>query len=98
MLTIPLDRDRWEDNPLESEEGIWSVGSTLTIGPVLSQEWTFKEGIDHPEELWTHGIQLDCPIPEDDNAVVHIYSSMDFWRLALTVNQADLHIRLEDAE
>ena len=93
-LTFRLDRDRWELFTPGSKE-LFSVPSTLTIGPVLSQEWSFKEGVE-PDELWIYGIHVTPSIPESDSLVVDVCG--DFWRLALTLGEADLQIRLKDAE
>jgi hypothetical protein len=98
MLTFPLQRDRWEDNPMESEEGIWSVDTTLVIGPVISQEWAFGEDFDRSNELLIVDIRLQHAPNDEDRAVLQLCGDTGFWHAALIVDPADLRIHLQDSE
>ena len=107
-LTLLLRRDRWEDNPIPSDDGITCVAATLTIEPVLSSKWEMDDrelpliipGPDCTEEdlsLWmtSLAIQNSEGRPEDEWTVILVGWK---WRFILSVGLDGFGVRLQDAE
>ncbi|HDZ21093.1 hypothetical protein LCGC14_0094630 [marine sediment metagenome] len=102
-LTIPMDRDRWED--FREKNALWSVAATLTIGGVVSHEWRLT-GDGPPSADDAEFCLRDLYIGErefraDDDATPTfplILTGCFEWELAIELDKRTWSIRLADAE
>lgn len=107
-VTIPMQRDRWENGPVDGIERLDSIETTLTIESVRSGRWEINDhemplnipGADHtPEDLslWVTALLVRGheERPNDECLVVLVGWK---WRYVLSVAWDGFRVRLQDAE
>jgi hypothetical protein len=96
-LTIPIERDCWEFLRSNDLNELHVARSRLILSPVNAILWSFRHGaaIAPDEQLWIDHVWLD---DRSKNAYDRFIISGSAWDCAITANECDLAVRLEDTE
>jgi hypothetical protein len=96
-LTIPIERDCWELLRSNELNKLLVARSRLIVSPVNAIRWSFRHGaaIAPDDCLWIDHVWLD---DRSKNPYDRLIISGSAWDCAITANECDLAVRLEDAE
>ena len=96
-LTIPIERDCWELLRSNELNGLHVARSRLFVSPVDAIHWSFcHDAAIAPDDcLWIDHVWLD---DRSKNPYDRLIISGSGWDCAITANECDLAVRLEDTE